>query len=81
MSLVALEEHMLCLSPAQHCQEQKATHRNLFFTTFAETLLGECAEHRLLGKLTAFLPQDAALWRFLNMWAFMCSSTLEVILS
>lgn len=56
MSLVALEEHMLCLSPAQHCQEQKATHRNLFFTTFAETLLGECAEHQLLGKLTAFLP-------------------------
>lgn len=56
-------------------------HRNLFFTTFAETLLYECAEHWLLGKFTASLPQDAALWRFLNIWPFMCCSTLEVILS
>lgn len=56
-------------------------HRNLLFTTLAETLPGERAEHQLLGKLAAFLPQDAALWRFQNMWAFMCCSTLEVILS
>lgn len=30
MSLVAPEEHMLCISPAQCYQEQKAMHRNLF---------------------------------------------------
>lgn len=81
MSLVAPEEHMLCISPAQCYQEQKATHRNLFFTTFAETFLGECEEHWLLGKLAAFLPQDAALQRFPDTWPFMCCSTLEVILS
>lgn len=72
---------MLCVSPAQCYQEQKATHRHLFFTTSAETSPCECAELWLLGKLAASLPQDAALWRFLNIWAFMCCSTLEVILS
>lgn len=56
--------------------------RNLLFTTFTETLQGEGAEHWLLTeKLTAFLPQDVALWRFQNTWTFMCCSTPEVILS
>lgn len=56
-------------------------HRNLLVTTFAETLQGQCAEHWLLGKLAAILPPDMALWMFQNTWAFMCCSTLEVILS
>lgn len=34
-----------------------------------------------VGKLTAFLPQEVALWRLQNNWAFMCCSTTESILS
>ena len=80
-SLLAPEENTLCVLPALCYQEQKATHGNLLFTAFAETLQGECAERWLLGKLAAFLPRDVALWRFQNTWVFMCCSTPEVILS
>lgn len=81
-SLLAPEEHTLCISAAQcYHSYQKATHGNLLFTTFAETLQGKYAEYWLLGKLAAFLPQDVALWRFQHTWAFMCCSTLEAILS